>query len=462
MRRKFTLRSIIISTLFLSTGQTQTASEAIHILENEIGYGARSLAMGGAFTAFGNDPSGMYWNPAGLADMDNGAIYFEGQNLNYHNKTSYINETTVNPLQVGSFNAMGMALPLPTIRGSMVVGVGFNRIVHYNGLMSFSGFSSLDNQLNFPIEVDGKEQFYDFSKYVLRSETVYSGGAMEQFTLSFGIAMSPTFAGGLSVSRVSGREEYSFEFTQEDSEQNYSEFPADFDQYLLEQKLIATTTGWNIRAGVKGYVTDWFRLGFSISLPYHIRVEENHSSDESLLFDDGFKNDTTLTGYYDYKVRMPFVIDFGGALTIPNLAIAYSFRFRNWSATKFVTDIYDPESDHYKMLEEENLTIASQYRQVYQVMAGLEYLLEFNENFGISLRSGVAIFPAPDGDKHGDRAIISVGVGVPVGENLMMDTAFLTSSWSKQSRDSYTPYGAMEDVLSNRILVSFSYLFSRN
>ena len=53
MRRKFTLRSIIISSLFLSNGQTQTASEAIHILENEIGYGARSLGMGGAFTALG-------------------------------------------------------------------------------------------------------------------------------------------------------------------------------------------------------------------------------------------------------------------------------------------------------------------------------------------------------------------------------------------------------------------------
>jgi hypothetical protein len=139
---------------------------------------------------------------------------------------------------------MGMALPLPTIRGSMVVGVGFNRIVHYNGQMSFSDFSNIDNELNFPIEVDGKEQFYDFSKYVLRSEEIYSGGAMQQFTLSFGIAMSPTFAGGLSVSRVSGREEYSFEFIQEDSKQNYSEFPADFDQYLLKQKLIIRRQRW--------------------------------------------------------------------------------------------------------------------------------------------------------------------------------------------------------------------------
>ncbi len=100
MRRKFTLRSIIISSLFLSNGQTQTASEAIHILENEIGYGARSLGMGGAFTALGNDPSGMYWNPAGLADISNGSIYFEGQSLNYHNETSYINERQVNPFHV--------------------------------------------------------------------------------------------------------------------------------------------------------------------------------------------------------------------------------------------------------------------------------------------------------------------------------------------------------------------------
>ena len=57
--------------LFISLIRSQTASEAIHLIENEIGYGARSLAMGGAYTAMGSDPSGMYWNPAGLADIDN-------------------------------------------------------------------------------------------------------------------------------------------------------------------------------------------------------------------------------------------------------------------------------------------------------------------------------------------------------------------------------------------------------
>ena len=77
MRCPSTRRAIFISCTFFSFVFPQTASEAIHILENEMGFGARSLAMGGAFTALGNDPSGMYWNPAGLAGMMNGALYFE-------------------------------------------------------------------------------------------------------------------------------------------------------------------------------------------------------------------------------------------------------------------------------------------------------------------------------------------------------------------------------------------------
>ena len=233
-------RAIFISCSFFSFVFSQTASEAIHILENEMGFGARSLAMGGAFTALGNDPSGMYWNPAGLAGMTNGAFYFESSNLGYTNKTTYIDNTTQNPLNVGRFNGLGVAIPLPTIRGSMVVGIGFNRILHYDGLMSFSGFSIFDNQLSFPIELDGKEQFYDFSKNVNRSETVLNGGALEQLTFSFGIALSSTSFGGLSISRVSGRETYSFEFSQEDSQNEYGEFPADFKQYDLQQTLVAS------------------------------------------------------------------------------------------------------------------------------------------------------------------------------------------------------------------------------
>ena len=83
--------------------RAQSASEAIHIVENEIGYGARSLAMGGAFAPLGDGPAGMYWNPAGLADIKNGSLYSESYFLNYRNNTSYLEKLHVNPFNLIGF-----------------------------------------------------------------------------------------------------------------------------------------------------------------------------------------------------------------------------------------------------------------------------------------------------------------------------------------------------------------------
>ena len=74
-----TLRFIVFI-LFFYFPKAQYASEAMHIVEHEMGYGARSLSMGGAFTALGDGPSGMYWNPAGLSFHDTKEVYFNHAN----------------------------------------------------------------------------------------------------------------------------------------------------------------------------------------------------------------------------------------------------------------------------------------------------------------------------------------------------------------------------------------------
>jgi len=40
-----------------------------------IGQGARALSMGGAFVAMADDPSSLYWNPAGIADIQGGSVF---------------------------------------------------------------------------------------------------------------------------------------------------------------------------------------------------------------------------------------------------------------------------------------------------------------------------------------------------------------------------------------------------
>jgi opacity protein-like surface antigen len=57
---------------------TKTGTTAASFLK--ISVGARSIAMGGAYTGVSNDISAMYWNPAGLATMSSGEAMFHHVN----------------------------------------------------------------------------------------------------------------------------------------------------------------------------------------------------------------------------------------------------------------------------------------------------------------------------------------------------------------------------------------------
>ena len=42
----------------------------------DIGIGARSLSMGGAFVALADDPTALYWNPAGMVNIQTPTAHF--------------------------------------------------------------------------------------------------------------------------------------------------------------------------------------------------------------------------------------------------------------------------------------------------------------------------------------------------------------------------------------------------
>ena len=59
------MMTLLLSTLLV--GQSNVGTTAASFLE--IGIGARSLAMGGAFTAVADDATALYWNPAGITNI---------------------------------------------------------------------------------------------------------------------------------------------------------------------------------------------------------------------------------------------------------------------------------------------------------------------------------------------------------------------------------------------------------
>ena len=114
--------------------------------------------------------------------------------MRYKNNTSYLENLHVNPFNLSRFNGIGAIYPFATVRGSLVLGVGFNRIHHYDGLMSFSGYSNANNGLEFPIDIDGQLMNYAFDQGVRRYEKIMSNGARDQITFSFGISSDQIFS----------------------------------------------------------------------------------------------------------------------------------------------------------------------------------------------------------------------------------------------------------------------------
>lgn len=124
----------------------------------EIGIGARAEALGGAFTALANDASALYWNPAGLSQLQN--ISFTA------NHTRWLANT--------NFQYFGVVLPFGN---NMVFGIGVT-ILDY-----------IDNQpvrtINQP---EGTGEFYDASDLAI--------GA------SYGMALTENFSFGLTAKYI--------------------------------------------------------------------------------------------------------------------------------------------------------------------------------------------------------------------------------------------------------------------
>ena len=76
---RYTNIAIVVFSFSLSYGQitgsvSNVATTAASFLD--IGIGARSLSMGGAFVAIADDPTALYWNPAGIVSIERPMAHF--------------------------------------------------------------------------------------------------------------------------------------------------------------------------------------------------------------------------------------------------------------------------------------------------------------------------------------------------------------------------------------------------
>jgi hypothetical protein len=141
-----TIAMVILAWFALAACFTKVGTTAAPFLKIE--YGARPVAMGGSFVALADDPSGIYYNPAGLAEINNAqfmggyTVWFADMKYNY--ATLILPTKRVNLALWGSFLYCD-DIPVTTVEDPEGTGQTFSYI---DGLLGVTVSAFLSDRLS--------------------------------------------------------------------------------------------------------------------------------------------------------------------------------------------------------------------------------------------------------------------------------------------------------------------------
>ncbi|MAT40633.1 MAG: hypothetical protein CL946_13630 [Ectothiorhodospiraceae bacterium] len=486
----------LLITAFLFAGLTgaalaQTAEDAIRLALPHQYMSARSAAMGNAFTGVADDFSAMYFNPAGLGLLYRSEFSLGLMNYTGETESSFLGNTISTDESAFSMNNIGLAIPFPVQRGSLVFGIGFTRMLDYSNASQAQGYNSQssyiptlynddasidlawqlgleDTSLAIPI-TDNVQQ--DFSKLL--------EGSLDQWSFGGGVEVSPSLYFGLGINILTGSfrsEEY---ITETDVNLMYQDvIPGrDYDRVDWQEAEITNTidqelSGWNATFGGLYNYKDKVRVGLSLTTPTTITVDEIYIRSGEAVFDDVIEQYNIDFAPHIYDISLPMVfragvmvapVDFVRLSADVELKDYSSLEFSN-SNDEFFNTLDIPDINQYMR---QNLMNTNSFR------FGAEILVPKTD---LALRAGYAMYPsaydedkfeeAPEGLNY-DRTTISAGLGYTFKEKFIIHATYLMTTYDFFRflyDDPFPPaeFVRVEESFTNSALMfQIHYLFQR-
>ncbi len=405
--------------------------------------------MGGAFNSVGGDYTSAFWNPAALRDIKRIEVYGSLSHLTRTNDFDLLTNTgSFSPTARQSeenftrFNDIGVAYPVPTLRGSLVFAFGFQRVKSYDSNFDFRSFNSSPD--------DG----------VAQSWREIADGSLDVWTLSGGVDVSPNVSLGLGINFWDGGSDFGSTFLEEDLDDIYT-----FDEFRVVGNINSNISGFNVKLGSLFRVNPLFRVGATISTPVKLKVKEDFSTDVELIEDGGLLNtDESFIdeGFTEYKIQSPWTFSGGASLHLLNFVLSGDLEYNDWSQIKYNTDPpFTDEAGNPLTQGEANETIREQYRATTRIRLGAELNLP---RTGLSLRAGYfrdpSIFENVDSDE--DKQFISAGLGFLMDKQVRVDVAYVRGFWKtvNSGLPQTDDIGSFaEDIEVDKLFVSFAFRF---
>jgi len=397
---------------------------------NFFGVGTRYIGMGGVGVAFANDAYALVYNPAGLAKVKRIELALGMSHQRFGNETGRPSGAKLLPSYYLSgkkiqsntrFSSAGLVFPVPTYRGSLVFGLGVNRVASFDKVFKYTyGFSS------------GELPFAD--------ELISESGGIYVWSLGGAIDISPNISLGLGLNYWDGKENYGLK-----RDQIYVAYGDTFT-VVYDDEISDDYSGFNAKFGILIQPNKYLSFGGTLDSPVWLTIDEEYilrtdsmSSDPS----DSFIYYIEETGYPRYKITHPYSFSFGGALNFKNLLLSGDFNYTDWTQLDYREGVD---------IGEKNRNVKDFYREVFRWHIGAEYVIP---QLSAMVRAGYYSDPFPFESKSlkTDRQYFSLGLGFLIDKVMTLDIAWSHGFYEFE----YPNIPAIEKYRTNKIFITTAY-----
>jgi hypothetical protein len=436
MCRKIVLSHIVVLAFiffFMGIAFSQGFQEWKNIEEpsaaNFFGVGTRYMGMGGVGVAFANDAYALVYNPAGLAKVKRIELALGMSHQRFGNETGRPSGSkipvgpyflTENKFQSNTrFGSAGLVFPVPTYRGSLVFGLGVNRVANFDKVFKYTyGLSS------------GELPFAD--------ELISESGGIYVWSLGGALDISPNISLGLGLNYWDGKEDYGLK-----RDQDYIAYGDTFT-VLYDDEISDNYSGFNAKFGILIQPNKYLSFGGTLDSPVWLTIDEEYIlRTDSTSASDSFFYLTEETGSPRYKLTHPYSFSFGGALNFKNLLLSGDFNYTDWSQLEY--------REGYRIAEK-NRNVKEFYKDVFKWHIGAEYLIP---QLSAQVRAGYYMDPFPFESKSlkTDRRYFSLGLGFLIDKVMTLDIAWSHGFYEFE----YPNIPAIEKYRTNKIFITTAY-----
>lgn len=430
---------------------------------------AKSMAMGNAMGAVGQDFSSISINPAGLGLFRKPTFTFTPSIITTYTKSELSGELATESKAKLSVNNFGYVGINNKEKNVVNWAFGMNRTNNYNNSIyvnAYNGDNSLidaylweiaENNILNNVELEQYSPTYIYplwETYLINLESdgglsspvpmgglrqlkgVNSWGGTNEWTVTSSVNFNDKIFLGFSINMP-----YVYNRKVSDYKEDFS--TETYNNYWLQEEVMSTT-GWGVngKVGIIAYPARWIRLGASVHTPTLYELTDSWRTETIANLDEYrvYESFVVPTSYFRYSMMTPWRLNGSAALIFGNYGmLTADYEYVDYRQIMLAADEYD-----YTMY---NQGIRNTFSPTMNLRIGTEWRYQ-----NYCFRGGYAFYGSPYGITETDyrRNAFSCGIGY-TQHFLTIDFAYVYTL-QNHNYNLYSQYSSYYDVAPNLIV----------